>query len=95
MALKPKDPAESIVVTFDFSANAISVSAPVVSVRVISGTDAAPSALLSGSPQVQGATVLQRIVGGVSGVWYELRCQADDPSGNRWVATDDLPVVTF
>jgi hypothetical protein len=93
----PKDPAESIVVTFDFTtiSGVTTVSTPVIDVSVVKGTDAAPSALKSGSASVQGAKVLQRIVGGVDGCVYELHCQADTPDGSRYVISEVLAVETF
>ena len=59
-----KDPAEIITVTFDFAAYDVTINNPVVSCDVVSGkVDASAAAMLSGAPQVSGATVLQRVVG--------------------------------
>ena len=94
MALDNKDPAEKIVVTFDFEALAATVSAPVVSVELAGGvTDATPAAILSGSPNVSGAKVLQLVIGGVANADYRLRCQVDDGS-ERFVVADTLKVRT-
>jgi hypothetical protein len=94
---KPKDPAESLVITWDFStiSGVTAVSAPVPAVSVLKGSDANPATMLSGSPSIQGAKVLQRIVGGISGCVYEMRCQADAQDGNRYVISEELPVQTF
>ncbi|MBP6189000.1 MAG: hypothetical protein KA440_08580 [Azonexus sp.] len=90
-----KDPAEAITVTFDFSALATAVSNPVVSCTVISGkVDGGVEAMLSGSPQVAGTGVLQRIIGGLDENVYKLRCQIDDADGERWVVADSLVVKT-
>lgn len=51
--------------------------------------------MLSGAPQVSGATVLQRVVGGLAGNTYKLRCQADDADGERWVAAAEIEVNRF
>ena len=92
MALDNKDPAEKVVVTFDFSALATTVSTPVVSAESAGGTnDPTPSAILSGSPNVSGAQVLQLVVGGVPGADYKLKCQVDD-GAERFVVADTLQV---
>lgn len=73
----PKDPEEEITITFDYSAAGDSVSDPDVSVRLIKGIDPNPSAILSGAPVISGAYVLQKVIGGISGCDYQLRCLAD------------------
>ncbi len=73
---KDKDPADIITVEFDFSADATAVTAPAVTIAVVAGTDADPSLMLVGAPTVSGATVLQRIQGGVNGATYSLQCLA-------------------
>lgn len=91
--LSPKDPAEIITLAFDFSAVAAAVLAPMVSAAHESGpADPSPAAILSGAAQVQGATVLQKIVGGVAGATYRLRCQVDTPDGERFVLPARLSV---
>ena len=90
-----KDPAEIITVTFDFSALATAVSNPVISCTVFgSVADPSASAMLSGSPQISGTSVLQRITGGISGATYKLRCVIDDADGERWVVADNIEAVT-
>lgn len=89
-----KDPSEIITVTFDFSDVATSCINPVVSIAVEAGRDdAGAAAMLSGSPQTDGTSILQRVIGGISGNTYKLRCQIDDADGERWVAADLLDVV--
>lgn len=92
MALSSKDPEEIVTVVFDFAALTATVATPVVTMAVVSGTDANPSAMLSGSPTVVGAEVHQKIVGGLSGVTYSLRCRADAADGSRFVLADELIV---
>jgi hypothetical protein len=92
MAIASKDPSERIIVTFDFGALATAVSAPVVSVESAGGAaDATPAAMLSGSPTITDAKVLQLVVGGVANADYKLRCQADD-GAQRYVVADVLQV---
>ena len=94
MALDSKDPAEKVVVTFDFSALATTVSTPVVTAESAGGAnDPSPSAILSGSPSVSGAQVLQLVIGGVANADYKLRCQIDDGT-ERFVVADTLQVRT-
>ncbi len=90
-----KDPAEIITVTFDFSALATAASNPTITCTVFgSVADQAASSMLTGSPQVSGTNVLQRVSGGIAGATYKLRCVIDDADGERWVVADRLEVVT-
>ena len=91
--LSEKDPAEIITVTFDFAALAETVTAPVVTATSHAGVlDPTPHAILSGPPYIQGTQVLQRIVGGVGGTNYALRCEIDNPDGPRYALVGVLPV---
>lgn len=84
--------------TFDFTAEVDageSIASAVVTVALLNGTDATPSALLNGSLTIAGATVLQPFHGGVDGVTYTLRCEATlTPSGRVLVLAANLPVRT-
>lgn len=89
----PKDPSETIVVAFDFSSLADTVSAPVVTATRHGGTaDVNPSAIKSGSPSVAGAKVLQKITAGVLGTNYLLRCEVDGPNGTHYALAGVLQV---
>jgi len=95
MSLSPKDPAEIITVTFDFSALADAVSSPLITCTTIAGrVDASVQAMLSGDPQITDKKVLQRIIGGLDGNTYKIRCQANDADGERWVLSGELVVAT-
>jgi hypothetical protein len=95
MKFTAKDPAEIINLTFDFGALSGTVSNPVMGIVVESGNiDNTPSAMLSGSAQISGAVVTQKIIGGQAGTTYKLRCQIDTPTGARYVLTGSLPVAT-
>lgn len=92
-AFSPKDPSEIVDLGFDFAALTSAPTSPVVSAAHHSGTDdAAPSAILSGSPSVVGAVVVQRVIGGVAGADYLLRCQVDTAAGERFILAGVLPV---
>lgn len=87
-----KDPAESVVLEFDFSSEMSAIGSAVVSVAVHgSGTDAAVATIPDGAPQISGTSVLQRISNGVAGVDYKLRCQATSGS-DVLVRADVMPV---
>ena len=79
--LSSKDPFEQITVTFDFSALLSTISVATMQCKVITGTDASPSAILSGSPQVSGNIVRHAVIGGLNGVTYSIRCSATGPEG--------------
>ena len=89
--IEPKDPAEKYAVEFNFSAVLSSVTGATVTADVVGGTDATPSAIIDGDPQVTGAKVYQRIKGGVAGCIYKLRCEATDGT-SIYAVTDTLPV---
>lgn len=93
-----KDPAEAIFLGFDYAADLDTAEtlsgSPTVTASLIAGTDPTPSALLSGSPSVVGAVVLQRVVGGVAGASYTLRCQITTSASRVLVLAATLPVRT-
>ena len=95
--LPVKDPAESRVVTFDFSKEATSVSSPACTCTVYwpAAGDPSPAAVLSGQPQVNGsnpAQVFQLVTGGLDVNDYALRCVALDQNGYPVVVAAILPV---
>jgi len=63
-------------------------------IRVLSGTDADPSAMLLDAPAVVGTTVQQWIEGGVDGCTYRLAFTADTSLGKRLVEAGDLRVAS-
>jgi hypothetical protein len=88
-----KDPTESLVLTFDFGALASSVASPVVTAERYSGAaDSSPEAMISGAAQVDGAKVLQRVVGGVAGCTYVMRARCNTADGSVLVEAGLLPV---
>ena len=74
----PKDPAESVVLEFDFSGELASIASASVVVSVASGTDPLAGAVLDGAHQIAGRKVMQRFSNGVSGARYKFRVVATD-----------------
>ncbi|HEU4830679.1 MAG TPA: hypothetical protein VFS65_00730 [Candidatus Saccharimonadales bacterium] len=90
----PKDPQETITLAFDYSAIGDVVTNPVVTIKVVSGIDTDPSAMLSGLPQISDDNiVLQKVIGGISGCKYKFRCLAT-VLGNKALVEEILPVQT-
>jgi hypothetical protein len=92
---QPKDPAESLVITFDFSDELAAVDSASVSLSVISGTDPASATMLEGPAQVSGATVMQRVRLGVDQVNYKIKCTATATGDDIRALAAVLPVQTF
>lgn len=78
----PKDPAESVVLEFDFSSELTAISSATVAVSLAAGADPliahVTSGVLDGTHQVSGRTVLQRFRNGVPGARYKFRAVATD-----------------
>ena len=82
---------ETVTVSFDLRRQTTTPSNPAVDISHHSGTaDPTPSAMLVGSPLVDGTEVLQRITGLVDGATYLLTAWADAPDGNRHAARQAL-----
>lgn len=82
--LSPKKAGETKTVQFDFTSNlgvSETISTQVVTASVWSGTDATPSAIVSGAATVSGAIVSQKIAAGVLGTVYELLCSVTTSAG--------------
>lgn len=95
MTLADKDPEETITVTFDFSAEADTLSAAVITASVVEGlNDASPETIIDGARTISGPLVIQRISGGQHGTTYALRCVANDIDGEVLVLTAALKVQT-
>lgn len=86
---------ETINLTFDFiSELAIgeTLSGPVVTPTVYSGTDASPNAILSGGASVSGTIVTQKVTAGTIGVTYTLTCSVQTSAGQVLTQTAYLSV---
>ena len=84
--LSPKDPSESVVVTFDFSNLLDQVGGEILTtaiwtVSVISGIDASPQNLLSGTYTLKNYMSMSLIKGGISGVNYMIQATATTSYG--------------
>lgn len=96
--LPTKGTLESIVLGFDFSAEATSVSSPVmdVSVEVSANGDPNPSSILVGSPAIDSsnaARVLQRVAAGLTSTSYRLQCTVQTDAGDTLTLPAILPVA--
>ncbi len=83
-ALSPKQAGETQTYQFDFSAllaDGETISTQSVAASVYSGTDASPSAIISGSASASGDIVSQKITAGTEGVIYELTCTITTSAG--------------
>ena len=93
-----KDPAESLVAGFDFTAEldtGETIASALCSIAVLSGVDPSAASVLFGSPTIAGGVVLQPFHAGVNGVTYTLRCVATlTPTGRVLVLAANLPVRT-
>lgn len=73
--MKIKDYQESVMVEFDFSSELDLVDTASVSVSIYGlGADAGVSSFIYGAPQISGASVYQRIQGGLPGMRYLIAC---------------------
>lgn len=78
----PKTDTEELPLAWDLTAlmadlpTGQTINSATVTATVKSGTDPSPSSIISGSAAVSGATVTQRVIGGVAGVLYTLRLAA-------------------
>lgn len=69
------------------------LSSASVAATVYSGTDASPSALISGSASISGTKVTQVITNGTLGVTYLLKCTAVTSASQTLVLEGYLVVV--
>lgn len=96
MILPAKDPAEELIIPFDFSSEigAATINSVAVTIAVESGTDAAVGSMLNGAATISGADALQSVKLGVNGVNYALRCLATLSDGQKILRAATLPVRT-
>ena len=91
---EPKDPAEVVTVTFDFSGRTDTPSNPAVSIGVRWGAETVPTLVTVGTPTVTGAQVTQQVSGGANLNDYNLKCLADTPDGDKLAVDWVLAVRT-
>lgn len=95
-------------IPFDFTDDIVTgetISGVAITCEVISGTDGAPSSMVTGSALIgtitsgvftegaSGKVVLQRFTAQVRDVSYAIRCVVTLSSGRKLVAAGELPVV--
>lgn len=83
--------------TFDFAqviGSGETISTAATSIIVRDGTDANPSAMLSGAPTISGTKVTQKVTGGISEVTYRLIVTITTSASNTYVSIGDLPVYS-
>lgn len=93
--LDPKDPEETLVVTFDFTKDldpGETISTPVTTVSVVVGTDPASASVLSGSPTAAVGVVTQTVTVGLDGCDYRLQCKVTTSASRVLVLAAILPV---
>lgn len=85
MIIEQKSTDEVIPVTFPYAKEigAAIITARVVTVTVLEGTDATPAAILSGVAQISGSEIRQLVQNGVAGVKYKLHCLATFDDGKK------------
>jgi hypothetical protein len=87
---------ETKLVPFNFSSDLASgetISTKAVTATVYSGTDASPSAVISGSATSSGAIVTQKVIGQTLGVIYELLCEITTSLGQTLRQVGLLAVI--
>ena len=83
--LDVKDSITPIVVQFSFALDLTfgeSLSAASVTPTVYSGTDTAPSSIISGAATIAAGEVQQTVIDGVEGVTYLMTCNVTTSLGN-------------
>lgn len=96
IAIEDKDISEVDVLTFDYrrALNQLeTLASAVVSVSVVTGTDATPEAILSAVAQCSGTYAMQKIVGGVVGCTYDIRCVAVTSGGRTLTVAAIMNVI--
>jgi hypothetical protein len=92
----PKDPSETIYYGVDFNPlldAGETVSSATASIRVLSGTDATPSAMLSGSVVINAGVVSQLIIGGVVGCVYQFSLSAVTSGGQTFIESAPIRII--
>jgi hypothetical protein len=91
----PKTLQEEDSFAFDFTdllATGETITSALITIDVISGVDANPSAMIAGSPTIAGAFVSVKLIGGVEGVLYCIHCLATCSTGLKKELKGDLRV---
>ncbi len=86
-----KDPSENFLVDFNFPDATSDLTAAAVTIELVSGTDANPSAMLIGAATFTGKMAQQRVGEGQPGCRYDFRCVATAGT-NTYVLVTSMPV---
>lgn len=70
------------------------ISGYTVTCAVLSGTDAAPEDVLSGSPTIEAPVITQVVTGGTVGVIYLLTCTVTTSLGATKIMTGAMAVIS-
>lgn len=92
-----KPPTDTRIFYFDFTSDLAvgeTISTQVVTATVYSGTDANPSAIISGVASASGAIVSQKITAGTAGVIYTLLCTITTSASQTLTIAGYLAVMT-
>lgn len=87
---------ETVTEIFDFTSRLAAgetISTAIVSAITFSGTDATPSAIVTGSATISGQKVTQRITAGTEGVTYLLVCTITTSASQTLELSGYLAVV--
>lgn len=87
---------ETVTETFPFLSRLAvgeTISTAVVTATTYSGTDASPSAIISGSATISGSNVTQKITAGTLGVTYLLLCTITTSAGQTLSMSAYLTVI--
>lgn len=90
----PKDPSETIAVTFDFTAKANSLTNPQISIALRWGTESPVTLATSGNATVDGGLVTQKFSGGANLNDYDIKCVATAADGEVLAVGHTLAVRT-
>jgi hypothetical protein len=71
-----------------------SIVTAIVSVSVSTGIDLAPESMVSGVSTVSNNVVIQKIIGGVGGVIYDVACSARSSLNNIFINVAKLAVLS-
>jgi type IV secretory pathway VirB2 component (pilin) len=92
-----KDTSETIPIVFNFFDRlqyGETITGSVVSISVFSGTDANPSAMLSGVATNTSTTVTQAITGGIAGTIYTVICVVTGSGSHNYSKECRLAVIS-
>ena len=95
MNVETKDPAETIVLTFDFTdgiGDAVISSLDAPTLTVLNGADPDVATMFTGAAAISGSTGKQSVGNGVAGVDYKARIRAVLSDGRKLVRAITLRV---